>query len=125
MRPLTTLTKMIKYLVYFSDSMTVLIVSEKLKMNVGYLSFKRSKGASPIKFAHKNTEDSTKESEVNKYFKQNPHLAEFKRTGKGEEKITMEQKKQQDKKKKKKEKNMLKTSNKFSGSNMLFLHCSL
>eukprot|EP00347_Sterkiella_histriomuscorum_P007982 403346822 len=52
-------------------------ITEKLKVNMGFVSFKKAKNLSPVKFQYKQTDKHESLNANHKYFKQNPQLSEF------------------------------------------------
>ncbi|CDW77280.1 UNKNOWN [Stylonychia lemnae] len=55
-------------------------MAEKLKINMGFLSFKKAKRLSPQKFQFKQSEKHEFQNANQKFFKQNPQLLEFMKT---------------------------------------------
>lgn len=46
-------------------------------MNMGFLSFKKAKNISPVKFMHEKLVNPQKKIESSQFFKENPHMLEF------------------------------------------------
>ena len=77
-----------------SFSKRLLIVKQKLKLNMGFLAFQKAKKIAPMKFEYRKNEkqqelsnNSAMSLKYSKFFKQNPDLIEFmKVTNKNDEK---------------------------------------
>ena len=108
-------------------------VKDKLKVNMGFLAFKKAKLIQPMKFQYREAEkqeiQSTVEGNIkySKFFKQNPELIEFmKITTKGEEDeekeaVPVAKKVEKSDSKKKKQKSLLVSDKRLKGSKAYLL----